>query len=63
MNPFRALHRCSVAVDVSLLRKSQSWNLYLYLYKYKTIISLKNRVFLTATLQRCNGVKKSISFA
>jgi hypothetical protein len=61
----QALQRCSVAVDVSLFRKSQSWNLYLYIliYKYKTIFGQKNRIFLTATLQRCNGLKKSFDFA
>ena len=30
-NRSQALHRCSVAVVFSLLRKSQSWNLYLYI--------------------------------
>ena len=34
---FQALHRCSVAVDFILFRKSQSWNLYLYILIYINI--------------------------
>ena len=60
--------RCTVAALQLFLpfpKKSKLEFIFIYIniYKYKTILWQKNRIFLTATLQRCNGLKKSISFA